>query len=585
MDQKMRWLDHYEEGVPAELEAPDIPLQMIMSNAATEVPRNVAMRMVLKYLPMGLKIQSTFTYKELDEASSRFAAAMADLGVSKGDRIAIMLPNIPQQVIAYFGILKAGAIVVNTNPTYTPRELGHQLGDSEAKVIVMLSSSYSKLQGIRDQIAIEHVVIADVQDTLQWPFKGLVEKQLRDKGTSVDVPTDPNVYQFSDLIKRYPAQAPDIHFEMEDIALFQYSGGTTGTPKAAMLTHRNLVSNAYQMQDWFSARLDHGKERVLGALPFFHVYGMTVGMLLAFVSASELVMLPDPRDIMLIMEIIHNEKISIYPGVPTMYNALINHPKVGNYDLESVKACLSGGAPLPVEVATKFEEITKGRLVEGYGLSESSPVACANPIFGYRKKGSIGTPITGTRMAVVSLVPNDDGLFENLDIGEEGEIVIYGPQVMKGYWNRDDETALTIDRNGALHTGDIGKMDEEGYFYIVDRKKDLIIASGYNIVPREVEEVLFMNPKVMEAAVAGIPDSKRGETVKAYVVLQPGETATREEIRGFCKENLAPYKVPTMVEFRSELPKSQVGKVLKRILVDEEIAKMKEGESTRDAPV
>ena len=264
-----------------------------------------------------------------------------------------------------------------------------------------------------------------------------------------------------------------------------------------------------------------------------------------------------------------------YPGIPL---------SLSNLSLHSVKACLSGGAPLPVEVSTKFEEITKGRLVEGYGLSESSPVVCVNPIFGYRKVGAIGTPITGTRMAIVSLEPDADGNYTELDVDEEGEIVIYGPQVMKGYWNHDDETALTIDSTGALHTGDIGKMDDEGYFYVVDRLKDLIIASGYNIVPREVEEVLFMNEKVMEAAVAGIPDPKRGETVKAYIVLKPGETATREEIRNFCKENLAPYKVPTIVEFRDELPKSQVGKVLRRILVEEDIARMKENESTTEAP-
>lgn len=582
MPTEMKWLEHYEEGVPATLDIPEIPLQQMMMNSAQEAPDRTAMRMILKYLAFGIAIQSRFTYRQLDEASSRFAAAIHALGIRKGDRVAMMLPNIPQYVIGYYGLLKAGAIIVNTNPTYTPRELGHQLEDSGAKAIIMLSGSYGRLEQIRERTAVENVIIAGVQDTLGWPFRGMVEKQLRAKGTVADIPSAPDIHRFDDLLEQYPPESPQLEFDMDDVALFQYSGGTTGTPKAAMLTHRNLVSNSVQMVHWFT-KLEHGNERFLGALPFFHVYGMTVGMLFAFATASELIMVPDPRDLNLILQIIHNEKISVYPGVPAMYNALVNHPKVGEYDLRSVKACLSGGAPLPVEVANKFERITGGRLVEGYGLSESSPVACANPIFGYRKIGSIGIPISGTRMGIVSLEPDDEGNYQDLDAGEEGEIVIYGPQVMPGYWNREDETALTIDKTGALHTGDIGKMDDEGYFYVVDRKKDLIIASGYNIVPREVEEVLFMLPKVVEAAVAGIPDPKRGETVKAYIVLQAGETATREEIRAFCKENLAPYKVPTKIEFRDELPKSQVGKVLRRVLVEEELAKMEESSGSDEA--
>ncbi len=529
--------------------------------------------MVLKYLPLGMAIQSHFSYRQLDEASNRFAAALHALGIRKGDRVAIMLPNIPQYVVAYFGMLKAGAIVVNTNPTYTPRELRHQLEDSGAKCIVMVSGLYDRLAQIREHTAVENVIIADVQDTLAWPFKSMVAKQLRARGAVADVPTAPDIHLFNDLLKQYPAQFPPVDVDMEDVALLQYTGGTTGTPKAAMLTHRNLASNAHQMIAWFTP-LEHGKERFLGALPFFHVYGMTVSILAATLAASEIVMLPDPRDLNLVMQIMHNEKISIFPGVPAMYSAIINHPRVGDYDFPAVKACLSAGAALPVDVATRFEAITGGRLVEGYGLTESSPLACANPIMGYRKVGSIGVPISNTRLAIVSLEPDEDGNYRELGVGDEGEIVIYGPQVMPGYWNREDETALTIDNTGALHTGDIGKMDEEGYFYVVDRKKDLIIASGYNIVPREVEEVLFSYPKVMEAAVAGIPDPRRGETVKAYIVLRAGETATRDEIRAFCKQNLAPYKVPTLVEFRDELPKSQVGKVLRRLLVEEELAKM-----------
>lgn len=573
MPSPMRWLEHYESGVPASLDIPDTPLPEILNKAAAEAPGRTAMHMILKYLPLGIAIQSRSSYRQLDEASSRFAAALHDLGIRKGERVALMLPNIPQYVIAYFGTLKAGAIVVNINPTYTSRELQHQLEDSSARAIVMLSGILSRLGQIRDHTAVEHVIVADVQDTLRWPFKGMVEKQLRAAGTTADVPATQDIQSFDELLSKHSPQSPQVEFDMDDVALLQYTGGTTGTPKAAMLTHRNLVSNAHQMIAWFTP-LEHGKERFLGALPFFHVYGMTVSILAATLSASEIVMVPDPRDLNLLMQIIQHEKISIFPGVPAMYSAIINHPRLGDYDFRAVKASLSAGAALPVEVATRFETITGCRLVEGYGLTESSPLACANPILGHRKAGSIGVPIPNTRLAIVSLEPDGDGNYEVLGIGEEGEIVIYGPQVMPGYWNREDETALTIDNTGGLHTGDIGRMDEQNYFYVVDRKKDLIIASGYNVVPREVEEVLFAYPKIVEAAVAGIPDDKRGETVKAYIVLKPGESATRDEIRAFCKQNLAPYKVPALVEFRDELPKSQVGKVLRRLLVEEELGKM-----------
>jgi len=318
----------------------------------------------------------------------------------------------------------------------------------------------------------------------------------------------------------------------------------------------------------------------VSALPFFHVYGMTVGLITAVLAASEIVMVPDPRDLDLIMQVVENEKITLFPGVPTMYSALMNHQRIGDYRFSAVKACLSAGAALPLEVAKKFRAVTGAHLVEGYGLTECSPLVCGNPVMGRHKAGSIGVPIPNTTVTIVSLEANDEGIYHKLDTGEEGEIVVTGPQVMAGYWQQEEETKLTIDSTGALHTGDIGTMDEDGYVYVVDRKKDLIIASGYNIVPREVEEVLYSHPKVMEAAVAGVPDARRGETVKAYIVLWDGETSTRDEIRAFCKENLAPYKVPALVEFRNALPKSQVGKVLRRLLVEEDLARAAE-----DSPV
>lgn len=566
------WFAHYEKGVPPSLPIIETPLHQLLTDSAQRYPANVAVRFLLKYLPLGIKIQSTLTYRQLDEATDRFAAALQKLGVRKGDRVSIMLPNVPQQVISYFGILKAGAIVVNTNPTYTPREMQHQLSDSGAETIVLLSGLYDRLAQIRERTSVKHVIITDIPGSLGWPFNRLVEKQVRASGIMRDVPPGPGIYDFYTLLKEASSKPSRAPVAADDVALLQYSGGTTGYPKGAMLTHRNLVNNTAQMQAWF-VTAEAGKEKVLGALPFFHVYGMTVAMLFALSTGAELIITPDPRNINLVLDIIQNERVSLYPGVPAMYVAIINHPKVGDYNLHSVKACLSGGAALPVEVAEKFMQLTGGRLVEGYGMTEASPVITANPINGDMRVGSVGLPLPNTEVQIVGLEPDANGRYQPLPVGEEGELRARGPQVMKGYWNRADESAQTVTTDGWLHTGDIAKMDEDGYFYIVDRKKDLIIASGYNVVPREVEEVLFMHPAVMEAAVAGVPDPRRGETVKAYVVLKEGQSATEEEIRSFCKENLAPYKVPTLVEFRKDLPKSQVGKVLRRLLVEEEKAK------------
>lgn len=571
-DQKP-WLTNYEPNVPAEIEYNGLLLHETLDEAGKKFPNNIAVRMILKYLPMGLVIQSKMTYSELVDATNRFASALRTLGMKQGDRISVMLPNTPQQVIAFYGALKAGCTVVNTNPTYTSRELEHQLKDSGANAILLMSGLYERFKQIQQNTAVNHVIIADIADTLGFPFKQMTESQLRKGGLMVDVPAGPGIYRFGDLIKTASPRPPEISVQPDDVVLFQYTGGTTGVPKAAMLTHKNLVCNVLQLDAWMT-KLEYGREKTLGALPFFHVYGMTVGMLFNMYAGGELIVVPDPRNTDHILEIIHREKVSLYPGVPAMYIAIVNHPKVQNYDLRSVKSCLSGGASLPVEIQEKFGEITGGRLVEGYGLTESSPVLTANPIFGKRKSGAVGLPLPSTEIAIVSLEPNEDGTYSPVGQGEEGELVARGPQIMKGYWNRPDETAKTIDSDGWLHTGDIAKMDDDGYFYIVDRKKDLIIASGYNIVPREVEEVLFMHPKVQEAVVAGVPDPKRGETVKAYIVLKEGQTATTEEIIAFCKENLAPYKVPKLVEFRSELPKSQVGKVLRRVLVEEEKKKL-----------
>ena len=505
----------------------------------------------------------------MKDSADRFAFALRKIGLQQGDRIAIMLPNIPQQVIAFFGSLKAGCVVVNTNPTYTPRELGHLLEDSGASAIVVLSGFYERVAQVKDSTGLKHVIVADLPDPLGFPFNRLVEKKVRKAGMMVDVPDGPGTWSFDNLIKTSAPNPPSVDVSPDDVVLFQYTGGTTGSPKAAMLTHRNVMCNVQQIEAWYRD-LEYGGEKVLGAIPFFHVYGMTVAMLFSIYSGAELIVTPDPRQTDLVLEILQREKVTMYPGIPTMYTAIINHPKVDEADLSSIRACLSGGMSLPVEIQRRFEQITGGKLVEGYGLTETSPVACANPINGMRKEGSIGFPVPSTEAAIVGLEPNEDGKYEHVPAGEEGELIIRGPQVMKGYWKRPEETAASITEEGWFHTGDIARMDEDGCLYIVDRKKDLIISSGYNVVPREVEEVLYMHEKVQEAVVAGVPDAVRGETVKAYIVLKEGQNSTQGEISDFCREHLAPYKVPRLVEFRDELPKSQVGKILRRVLVEEE---------------
>ncbi len=561
------WYQFYDEGVPRTIDVPPIPLYTFVEDAARDFPDRVGVKMVLKYLPLGLSIHASLTYRELLAAVHTFAAALHQMGVRPGDRVAIMLPNTPQYVIAFMGTLRAGAIAVNTNPTYTPRELAHQMKDSGAETIVMLSPLYERLQAVRDEVPIKRVIITDIPEYVKGPFKGLTERTLRKEGLMTHVPEGEGVYHWQ-TVMNMGGTPPDIHPDPNEVALFQYTGGTTGVPKAAMLTHRNLVANTMQVAAWIP-RFDRGKVIMMGALPFFHVYGMTVSLLLGLYNGGKVVMVPNPRPIDIVMEAIHHERCNLFPGVPTMYIAIINHPRVHKYDLKSVEACISGAAPLPVEVQQRFEAITGGRLVEGYGLTEASPVTHSNPIYGKRKMGSIGLPFPSTDAKIV-----DMNTGETLPPGKVGELCVKGPQVMKGYWNRPEETKLVLDEEGWLHTGDIARMDEEGYFYIVDRKKDIIIASGYNIIPREVEEVLYMHPKVLEAVVAGVPDPYRGETVKAYIVLKPGEQATEEEIIAFCREHLAPYKVPKLVEFRSELPKSQVGKFLRRVLVEEEKRKL-----------
>jgi long-chain acyl-CoA synthetase len=562
------WFRFYDPRTPRTLSYPDVMLDHLLDNAAREFPNRTAITFVLKYLLGGkITIGSRLTYQQLWARVQSCATALAALGVQKGDRVAIMLPNSPQFVIAFFAALRLGAIVVNINPTYTAPEIQHQIEDSGAETIVLLNLFLPRLRKAQQELPqLKRTIVTTIDDTLPFPAHALVRHAQRKDPDWVEVRADAITFRFADLLAWLPPAPPWVSRDPDDVALFQYTGGTTGVPKAAMLTHRNLVVNALQACSWLPD-IQRGKERMMCAIPFFHSYGLTVGMNMSIAMAAEMIVVPNPRPIENVMRVIHRQRATLFPGVPAMYIGVVNHPDLTHYDLTSVRACISGAAPLPMEVQERFGQITGGRLVEGYGLTEAAPITHCNPVYGVRKAGAIGVPVPDVEARIIDL---ETGELIPLGSDRTGELLVRGPQVMKGYWNRPDETAQMLDQDGWLHTGDIARVDEDGYFSIVDRKKDMIIASGYKIFPREVEEVLFAHPKVAEAAVAGLPDRYRGETVKAYIIPVEGADLTAEEIIAYCRENLAPYKVPRLVEFRTELPKTMIGKVLRRALVEEE---------------
>lgn len=550
------WFKHYDKGVPYHIDYPEIPLFELLEESARKYPN----------APCTIFKGAVITYKEMSELTDRLAGALADLGVKKGDRVGIFMPNTPQFVIAYFGILKAGGVVVATNPLYTPREIEHQVKDAGIEVMIVMSNFYSTIKKVQPNTPIKKVIVTNLKETLP-PVLRLLFTLAKEKKGGFRVQIQEGDYWFQDLLAKYPPSSrPKVEITAEDVALFQYSGGTTGISKGAIALHRNLVANSLQIHGWMPD-IQEGKEVVLMAIPLFHVYGMVAGMCFAIKSAASMVMIPNPRDLKDVLDSIQKYKASIYPGVPTMYNAINNHPDViaGKYKLNTIKACISGSAPLMRETKVKFEQLTGGKLVEGYGLSEAPTATHCNPLYATDSPvGSIGLPLPDVDCQIISL---DDEVTE-LPPGEVGELVIKGPQVFKGYHNMPTETENTL-RNGWLYTGDIARMDEEGYFYIVDRKKELIKPGGYQVWPREVEEVIMGHPKVLEVGVAGVPDPYRGETVKAWIVPKAGETLTEQEILDWCKEKLAKYKVPTQIEFRAELPKTTVGKILRRELVRE----------------
>ncbi len=541
----------YPPWVKRNIEIPNISIYAAFSNSAKKYKNNIAIDF------MGRKL----TYKELKDEIDSISISLRELGISKGDRIAVMMPNIPQYITYFFGIVKLGAIVVQVNPLYTRRELEFEINDSGSEVLIVMEDFIDKALPLYPD-KLKKILVVKIQSYLPIIISQLYT--LSKIKSHKKLPRADNIY-LCKRPKKSKLESKEVDIDPEnDPALLQYTGGTTGIPKAATLTHRNLIANAYQIIEYLP---EEYKEKIsyLSSIPFFHVYGMMTAMLTPLLQGSKIILAPDPRDIKMALKIMDRKKPTAFPGIPTLYHGIITHKDVNKYHINNVRICLSGASPLPVELQKNFESMTGAILVEGYGLSECSPVANVTPLAEkdkekWRRFGSVGLPVSNTYEKIVSI---SDGITE-MPFGEPGELLIKGPQVMKGYWNRPDENSKTL-VDGWLHTGDIAKIDKDGYVYIVDREKDLIIAGGYNIYPREVEEVLYENTKVSECAVIGIKDEHRGETVKAFIVRKDN-SLTESEIINFCRERLAVYKVPKIIEFRDELPLTLVGKVDKKAL-------------------
>jgi len=543
------WFRFWPADVPKNMKYPAVPLQGVLRKTAEEHPEKTA----ITYF------EGEITYGELDALSDQFAVALAKLGVKKGDRVAIFLPNIPQFVIAYFGILKTGAVLTAISPLHREREVEYQLSDSEAETIIALDSLYPVVEKVWPKTKLKHAIVTSLEE---YASKAAV--------SSSKLEQKPNVYSFQELLKESTEKPPKVSINpKEDLAALQYTGGTTGTAKAAMLTHMNLVSNTVMFAAWIKGAT--AKETFLTALPLFHIYGMTTSMNVPIHLAAKMVMLPrfDP---LTALESIQKHKVTVFCGVPTMYTVLLANPELARFDLTSIRVCISGASALPPQVQKKFMDTTGGFLAEGYGLTEASPVTHCSPVDRTMKTvkvGSIGVPLPDTDAKIFDIETGKKAL----ERGETGELAVKGPQVMDGYWKNAEETAKVL-RDGWLYTGDIGKMDENGYFYITDRKKDLIKYKDYSVYPREIEDLLYEHPAVKLCAVVGKAEPMVGEIPKAFIVLKEGAKATEEEITEFVKEKVAPYKAIREVEFRKELPISSVGKVLRRVLQEEEKRKV-----------
>jgi len=567
----------WPEGTPFELSEYEKPLYSLLDETAEEFPNHV----------YTIFNDATRTFAQVKDTADRIANFLVSRGIKKGDRVAIFLPNLPHYPSIFFGILKAGAVCVTCNPIYTAGELNYQLSDAGAKAVFCMDHPefYPTTVNAIKGTDVETVVVCSVKSYLPW-LKGFLGGLLGKIPKAASY--EPGHLFFDDVVAAASPAAPSVDIDpRNDLALIIYTGGTTGRPKGAALPHTCFTSNVMGLNEWGWLRHepDSPPEKIrrggfntyLGVLPWYHSFGLTVAMLSACGSGSKLICIPDPRagdpPFTEVLKLVQKHKPTLMPAVPTIFVAFTNHPLLDQFDLTSLIGCFSGGAPLPPEVCKQFEEKTGSVIFEGYGLSETSPVATSNPTNRENRKiGSIGFPFPSTDIKIVDLETG----FEELPQGEDGEIAISGPQVMQGYWNNPDENKAVfreIDGNRFFLSGDIGHFDEEGYILITDRKKDLIIVGGFNVYPRDVEDILFTHPKVALAAVVGVPDAKSGEMVKAFIQLKPGETATEEEVMAFCKENMAGYKRPRQIEFRDEVPVSNVGKVLRRVLRDEEMGK------------
>ncbi len=553
------WHRFYDKGVTFEVDPPKDPLPVHLERAARDFPQLTATEF----------IGARLTYRQLADQVSRFAASLSQLGVKPGDRVAIMLPNCPQTIIAYYAVLSIGAVVVMTNPMYVEREMIHQFNDSGAKVLIGLDHLFPRIAKVWKETPVEKLVITSIRDYLPFPLNLLYPFKAKKQKLNMKIPYGGSIHSFKRLVEDSPGNPPRPETDMGDVAALQYTGGTTGVAKGVMLTHNNLVVNVAQVSLWLPA-LEQGKERFLCVLPFFHVFGMSTAMNWPICIGATMTLLPR-FEIKDFLKTIAKTRPTIALLVPTIFAAMVNYPEISKYDISSINYVVSGSAPLPVEIMNRFEQLTGSVILEGYGLTESSPVTHVNPVKSKRKAGSIGIALPSTDVRIMDL---ETGTKEQ-QVGQPGELVIKGPQVMKGYWNMPEETAGTL-KDGWLYTGDIAYMDEDGYVFIVDRKKDMIIAGGFNIYPRDIDEVLYEHPKIADAVSIGVPDEYRGETVKVFVVVKPGEMLTEEEVIAHCEERLASYKVPRLVEFRDQLPKTMVGKVLRKELRAEELRKHKE---------
>ncbi|MFO7802129.1 MAG: long-chain fatty acid--CoA ligase [Desulfovermiculus sp.] len=554
------WLGSYDPNVPPHLEYETLPLFEYLDRAAARCPQRTAL--AFQNLRLG--------YAQLKDQAETVAANLQSLGVVKGDRVAIMLPNLPQTVIAYWGVLKAGGVVVMTNPLYMEKELVHHITDSGSRIMITLDRLWPKVSSLWSKLELSTVITTSVADGLRFPLNLLYPIKARKEKTAVSVPHDgKHVLPWKVLAKKKTVFEPVSIDPSQDLAVLQYTGGTTGVAKGVMLGHDNMGANVQQCAAVLHAIGDE-PEVFLGLLPYFHVYGLTV--CINFATALGATVAPYPQFVpQEVLKAIDKVKPTIFPSAPAVFNALLQQKNIKNFDLRSIRYCVTGSAPMPVELAKQFKDLTGAEIIEGFGLTETSPVTHLNPLRGQRKTGSIGLPFPDTDASIVDTKMGT----EHLPPGQVGELVIRGPQVMHGYWGRPEETAEAL-RNNWLYTGDIASMDEEGYFFIVDRKKDLIISGGYNIYPREIDEVLYEHPQVADAVCVGVPHKTRGEIIKAYIVPKEGAEIDKKEITAFCRQKLANYKVPKKIEFRQELPKTIVGKVLRRVLREEVEAEGKE---------